>query len=155
MVISIFPDNVLWDLSFSKELLCVTFNTLYVNCKLMVRLDQIDLSKEGLNKFFSPIETRIMKTLWSEGEMTTTMLTEKTNIPLTSVAGTLDRLVKAGYAARHSETIKGRIKYFYEPIFSEKEIAIKITNSILDRLVDTFGPLAIENFSKYSGKKII
>jgi len=51
------------------------------------------------------------------------------------------------------KSIKGRIKYFYEPIFSEKEIAIKITNSILDRLVDAFGPLAIENFSKYSDKK--
>ena len=46
----------------------------------MVRLDQIDLSKDGLNKFFSPIETRIMKTLWSEGEMMTTMLTEKTKM---------------------------------------------------------------------------
>ncbi|MFA4956654.1 MAG: BlaI/MecI/CopY family transcriptional regulator [Candidatus Methanoperedens sp.] len=119
----------------------------------MVRLDQIDLSKDGLNKFFSPIETRIMKTLWSEGEMTTTMLTEKTDIPLTSVAVTVDRLVKAGFAMRHLELINGRIKYFYEPIFSEKEIATIITNRILDRLVDAFGPLALENFSKYSDKK--
>jgi len=104
----------------------------------MVRLDQIDLSKDDLNKFFSPIETKIMKTLWSEGEITTTALTEKTEIPLTSIAGTLDRLVKAGYAKRRLKTIKGRIKYFYEPVFSEKEIATKISNSILDRLVDAF-----------------
>lgn len=135
------------------ELLSATFNIVYVNCKLMVRLDQIDLSKDDLNKFFSPIETKIIKTLWREGEMTTTMLTKKTDIPLTSVAGTLDRLVKAGYATRRSESINGRIKYFYEPIFSEKEIAIKITNRILDRLVDAFGPLALENFSKYNDKK--
>jgi predicted transcriptional regulator len=94
-----------------------------------------------------------MKTLWSEGEMTTSVLTEKTDIPLTSIAGTLDRLVKAGYAARRSESIKGRIKYFYEPIFSEKEIGTKITNRILDGLVDAFGPLALDNFSKYSDKK--
>jgi hypothetical protein len=84
---------------FIKELLCATFNILYVNCKHMVRL------------------------------------------------------VKAGYATRRSESINGRIKYFYEPIFSEKEIATKITNRILDRLVDAFGPLALENFSKYSDKK--
>ena len=96
----------------------------------MVRLDQIDLSKDGLNKFLSPIETRIMKTLWREGEITTSMLTEKTDIPLTSVAGTLDRLVKAGYATRRSERINGRIKYFHEPTFSEKEIGAKITNRI-------------------------
>lgn len=121
----------------------------------MVRLDQIDLSKDGLTKFFSPIETKILKTLWSEGDMTTTMLTEKTDIPLTSVAGTLDRLVKAGFVKRHLELINGKIKYFYEPVFSEKEIATKITNSILDRLVDAFGPLALEKFSKYTDKKLV
>lgn len=119
----------------------------------MVRLALIDLSKNGLNMFFSPIETNILKTLWSEGEMTTTMLTEKTDIPLTSVAVTADRLMKAGYVKRHLELINGKIKYFYEPVFSEKEIATIITNSIMDRLVDSFGHLALENFSKYCDKK--
>jgi len=119
----------------------------------MVRLALIDLSKNGLNMFFSPIETNILKTLWSEGGMTTTMLTEKTDIPLTSVAVTADRLVKAGYVKRHLELINGKVKYFYEPVFSEKEIATIITNSILDRLVNAFGPQSIDNFLKYSDKK--
>lgn len=119
----------------------------------MVRVDQIDLSKDGLNKFFSPIEIKILKTLWMEGEMTASVLTEKTDIPMTSVAGTLDRLVKAGYAGRRLESINGRVKYFYEPVFSEKEVATRITIKILDILVDAFGPPALENFSKYSYKK--
>jgi len=119
----------------------------------MVKLDQINLSNDGLTKFFSPIEAEIMKALWSEGEMTTSELTGKTNIPLTSVAGTLDRLVKAGYAVRHVENINGRVRYVYEPAFSEEEAASEITTKILDSLVDAFGPLALENFSKYSDKK--
>ncbi len=85
--------------------------------------------------------------------MTTVQLTEKICIPLTSVAGTLDRLVKIGYAARHVETVRGRVRFVYEPVFSEEEAASEITNRILDRLVDAFGPLALENFSKYSDKK--
>ncbi len=119
----------------------------------MVKLDQINLSKNGLNKFFSPIETEILKALWNEGEMTTSELTDKTAIPLTSVAGTLDRLVKAGYAMRRVENVNGRVRYVYEPVSSEEETASEITTRILDSLVDAFGPLALENFSKYSDKK--
>ncbi len=119
----------------------------------MVRLDQIDISKDGLTKFFSPIEAELMKTLWRKGEMTTSELTEKTKIPLTSVAGTLDRLVKAGYATRRVQNINGRVRYVYELVFSEEETATEITTRILDSLVDAFGPLALENFSKYSDKK--
>ncbi|VVB89892.1 Uncharacterised protein [uncultured archaeon] len=115
----------------------------------MVRLNRINLSKDGLNKFFSPIEAKIIKTLWSEGKMTTAEMTEKTCIPMTSVAGTLDRLVKTGYAIRQLETVNGRVRSVYEPAFSEEETASKITDRILDGLVDAFGPLAFEKFSKY------
>jgi DNA-binding MarR family transcriptional regulator len=119
----------------------------------MVKLDQINISNAGLTKFFSPIEAKILKTLWSEGEMMTSELTEKTSIPLTSIAGTLDRLVKAGYATRRVDNVNGRIRYVYAPAFSEEEVANEITNKVLDSLVDTFGHVALENFSKYSDKK--
>ncbi len=119
----------------------------------MVKLDQINISNDGLTKFFSPIEAAILRALWSGGEMTTSELTEKTNVPLTSVAGTLDRLVKAGYTTRRTENVNGRVRYIYEPAFSEEEAATEITTKILDSLVDAFGPLARENFSKYSDKK--
>ncbi len=119
----------------------------------MVKLDQINLSNDGLTKFFSPIEAAIMETLWGEGEMTTSEITEKTKIPLTSVAGTLDRLVKAGYTARRMENVNGRVRYIYTPVFSEEEAATEITTKILDSLVDAFGPVALDNFSKYSDKK--
>lgn len=133
--------------------LSASFNILYVNCKPMVKLDQINISNDGLTKFFSPIEARILKTLWTEGEMMTSELTEKTNIPLTSIAGTLDRLVKAGYAARRVDTVNGRVRYVYAPVYSEEEVASEITTKVLDSLVDAFGPLALLNFSKYSDKK--
>ncbi|MBE0520813.1 MAG: BlaI/MecI/CopY family transcriptional regulator [Candidatus Methanoperedenaceae archaeon] len=119
----------------------------------MVKLDQINISNEGLTKFFSPIEAAILRVLWTDGDMMTSELTEKTKIPLTSIAGTLDRLVKAGYAKRSVDNVNGRVRYVYSPVFSEEEAASEITTRVLDSLVDAFGPLAVENFSKYSGKK--
>ena len=119
----------------------------------MVKLDQINISNDGLTKFFSPIEAAILKSLWNEGEMMTSELTEKTKIPLTSIAGTLDRLVKAGYADRRVDTVNGRVRYVYAPVYTEDEVASEITTKIMDSLVDTFGRVAIENFSKYSDKK--
>lgn len=119
----------------------------------MVKLDQINISNDGLTKFFSPIEAAILKSLWNEGEMMTSELTEKTKIPLTSIAGTLDRLVKAGYADRRVDKVNGRVRYVYAPVYTEEEMATEITTKIMDSLVDTFGSVAIENFSKYSDKK--
>jgi len=119
----------------------------------MVKLDQINISKDGLTKFFSPIEAAILKSLWNEGEMMTSELTEKTKIPLTSIAGTLDRLVKAGYASRRVDNVSGRVRYVYAPVYTEDEVGSEITTKIMDSLVDTFGRVAIENFSKYSDKK--
>ena len=119
----------------------------------MVKLDQINISNEGLTKFFSPIEAAILRALWAEGDMMTSELTESTKIPLTSVAGTLDRLVKAGYASRTVDNVKGRVRYVYSPVYSEEEAASEITTRVLDSLVDAFGPLAIENFTKYRDEK--
>ena len=119
----------------------------------MVKLDQINISNDGLTKFFSPIEAAILRTLWIEGEMMTSELTEKTKIPLSSIAGTLDRLVKAGYAARRVDNVNARVRYVYAPVYTEEEVASEITTKIMDSLVDTFGRVAIENFSKYSDKK--
>jgi predicted transcriptional regulator len=119
----------------------------------MVKLDLINLSNRGLTKFFSPIEARIMETLWSEGELPTARITERTGISLSSVAGTLDRLVKAGYVERRVERIGGRAKYIYSPVYSPEEMAGEITRRVLDNLVETFGEIAVEHFSRYGADR--
>jgi predicted transcriptional regulator len=119
----------------------------------MVKLDRINLSNEGLTKFFSPIEAQIMTVLWKNGECTTPDITEKTGIPLSSVAGTLDRLVKASYAKRTVDKRGQRVRYLYSASESMDSTAHTITRKVLDSLVDTFGRVAIENFHTYDNKK--
>ena len=119
----------------------------------MVKLDRIDLSNEGLTKFFSPIEAQIMEVLWTNEESTTPEITVKTGIPLSSVAGTLDRLVKAGYAKREVDKSGHKVRYLYSATESMDNTANTITKKVLDSLVDTFGKVAIENFHTYKNKK--
>jgi len=119
----------------------------------MVKIDRINLSNKGYTKFFSPIESDILETLWDMGNMTTSQITKHTNIPLSSVAGTLDRLAKAGYVERNVQKVDGRVRYLYMPTSSRGDVASNLTNRVLDSLVDCFGELAVENFSKYTSKK--
>jgi len=125
----------------------------YSSCKPMVKLDRINLSNEGLTKFFSPIEAQIMEVLWTNEKSTTPEITEKTGIPLSSVAGTLDRLVKAGFAKREVDKNGQRVRYLYSATESMDNTANTITKKVLDSLVDTFGKVAIENFHTYHNKK--
>lgn len=125
----------------------------YNNCKGMVKLDRINISNAGLTKFFSPIEAQIMEVLWTKEDVTTPEITEKTGIPLSSVAGTLDRLVKAGFAKREIDKSGHRIRYLYSATESMENTANTITQKVLDSLVDTFGKAAIENFHTYNNKK--
>lgn len=119
----------------------------------MVKVDRINISNEGLTKFFSPIEAQIMKVLWENNELMTSEITKKTNIPLSSVAGTLDRLVKADFAQRRVENQGQRVRYIYSATTTADNAATAITTRILDSLVDTFGAVAIENFSSYKKSK--
>ena len=119
----------------------------------MVKIDRINISNEGLTKFFSPIEAQIMEVLWKNDELMTSEITKKTNIPLSSVAGTLDRLVKADFAQRRVENQGQRVRYIYSATTTADNAANAITTRILDSLVDTFGAVAIENFSSYKKSK--
>lgn len=119
----------------------------------MVKIDRINISNEGLTKFFSPIEAQIMEKLWANDELMTSEITKMTSIPLSSVAGTLDRLVKADFAKRRVENKGQRVRYIYSATATADNAANAITTRILDSLVDTFGTIAVENFSKYKKDK--
>ncbi len=58
----------------------------------MVKLDRINLSNEGLTKFFSPIEAQIMEVLWTNEESTTPEITEKQEFLYPALQGHLTGL---------------------------------------------------------------
>ena len=115
----------------------------------MVKIDRISLGKKGLMKFFSPTEARIMELLWKRKKMTSPAIQiELSDLSLGCVAGTMDRLVKSGFVHREIDEDGTRIRYIYFPTTNRKDAGIKISERVMDAIVDTFGQSAIDQIGK-------
>lgn len=117
----------------------------------MVKLDRIHLEQEGLGKFFSPIEVRILEILWRKPEITSSEIQKRCpDLSLPCVAGTLDRLTKSGFVERENEDEGGRARFLYSPATTLQETGIKISERIYESLVDTFGTSVMDAFARAS-----
>ncbi len=106
----------------------------------MVKVERINLHKEGLTKFFSPNEVRILELLWEREEMTSGDISEVlTDLSHAVVAGTLDRLVKSGFVERRLDETGNRLRYIYAPVGGRDEVGIRISERVIDSLYETFG----------------
>jgi predicted transcriptional regulator len=121
----------------------------------MVKIERISLDKEGITKFFSPNEARIMQLLWKKNKMTSPEIKKELNdLSLACIAGTLDRLVKSGYASRKIDETRNRVCYIYSPIGNKRIVGERISEKVIESLVDTFGTSAIDTIGKIKRKGI-
>ncbi len=119
----------------------------------MVKIERISLEKEGITKFFSPNEARMMELLWKKERMTSSEIkNELDDLSLACVAGTLDRLVKSGYANRKIDETKNRVSYIYSPMGNKEKVGDKISEKVLESLVDAFGSSALDAIGKIKKK---
>ena len=115
----------------------------------MVKLERIHLEKEGLIKFFSPNEARILELLWKNKKMTSPEIQQLCNdLSLPCVSGTLDRLIKADFVNRTIDKTGQRLRYIYTPVGDRQKVGNKICEKIIDCLADTFGTSTIDNIKK-------
>ncbi|UCF49481.1 MAG: BlaI/MecI/CopY family transcriptional regulator [Thermoplasmatales archaeon] len=115
----------------------------------MVKIERINLEKEGLIKFFSPNEARILELLWKNKKMTSPEIQQKCDdLSLPCVAGTLDRLIKSGFVNRTIDKTGQRMRYIYSPVGNKQKVGNKICEKIIDCLVDTFGTSTIDTIKK-------
>ena len=106
----------------------------------MVKVERINLQKDGLTKFFSPNEVRILELLWEHEEMTSAEIAEELeNLSHAVVAGTLDRLVKSGFVERRLDDGGPRMRYIYSAVGGREEVGLRISERVIDSLVETFG----------------
>ena len=125
----------------------------YTTCKIMVKIERINLEKEGLVKFFSPNEARILELLWKNKKMTSPEIQKFCkDLSLPCVSGTLDRLIKSGFVNRTIDKTGQRMRYIYTPIGNRKIVGNKICEKIIDCLADTFGNSTIDTIHKSRNK---
>ena len=115
----------------------------------MVKIERINLEKEGLIKFFSPNEARVLELLWKNKKMTSPEIQQECHdLSLACVAGTLDRLIKSGFVNRTIDETGARLRYIYTPVGNREKVGNKICEKIIDCLVDTFGTSTIDTIEK-------
>jgi len=106
----------------------------------MVKVERINLHKEGLTKFFSPNEVRILELLWDRGPMISAEISKDLgDLSHAVVGGTLDRLVKSGFVDRTIDEGGKRLRYIYSPVGGRNDVGIKISERVIDSLYETFG----------------
>ncbi|UCG69503.1 MAG: BlaI/MecI/CopY family transcriptional regulator [Thermoplasmata archaeon] len=116
----------------------------------MVKFTRINIENEGLTKFFSPNEVRILQILWEKESMTSSDINGCINdLSLACIAGTLDRLVKSGFVKRELVDSEKKVKYMYRPAYSKDEIGSQISERIIESLIDTFGDTVTDTLGKY------
>lgn len=118
----------------------------------MVKIDRISLNKTGMCKFFSDNENRIMELMWEKPDMTSSdMQTKLPDMSLSCIGGTLDRLVKSGFAERKAVEKDGKVRYVYNPTGTRDEVGERISEKVIGSLVETFGEAVVANLGKYIG----
>lgn len=95
-----------------------------------------------------------MKLLWQLRQTTSAELTKECHdLSLPCVAGTLDRLVKSGFAKREIDQSENRVRYIYYPNGDRNEIGVKISERIIESLIDTFGDATIDTLGKINRRR--
>jgi predicted transcriptional regulator len=115
----------------------------------MVKVERINLHKEGLTKFFSPNEVRILELLWDSGPMTSADISgEFEDLSHAVVGGTLDRLVKSGFVERSLDEGGSRLRYIYSSVGDRDDMGLKISERVIDSLYETFGDATLSALGK-------
>ena len=93
-------------------------------------------------------------TLWKKTEMTSNEIHGNINdLSLPCIAGTLDRLVKSGFVKRRIDENGNRIRYIYSPVGNREKVGIRISEKVIESLVDTFGSSTFNTIGKIKRRR--
>jgi predicted transcriptional regulator len=99
----------------------------------------------GLNRFFGPLEAKIMDILWSTSDRSIkevqTALEGDRDFNFNTVMTVMNRLVEKGIL---SKSLRGRTS-LYRPVLSREEFRDEQSKELSHELVDEFGPLAVNH----------
>ncbi|MFB5674840.1 BlaI/MecI/CopY family transcriptional regulator [Paenibacillus terreus] len=101
--------------------------------------------ERGLNRFFGPLESRIMDILWDAPDRSIkevqTLLEHDKDINFNTVMTVMNRLVDKGVL---SKKLRGRTS-LYRPVQSREKFMDEQSKELSHELVEQFGPLAVNH----------
>lgn len=110
-----------------------------------MRIQTFKVGERGLNRFFGPLEAKIMDILWarpgSSIREVQTALEQDKDVNFNTVMTVMNRLVDKGLLGKSQ---KGRTS-LYQPVQSKEEFMNDQSKELSHELVDEFGALALNH----------
>lgn len=122
----------------------------------MVKTKNMDSA--GLQSILSPLESDVMHVLWKKKrakvrEIHAELRKQKKTVALTSVAVILDRLYERKVVSRTTQTGRGGTHYIYSASTSKEEFEKSIVDSMVEKMIGSFGSVAVNYFNERFAKK--
>ena len=115
------------------------------------------LKLRGNLDVLSPLERDVLKLLWPDKKLKVRDLYQKIapkrKVALSSVAVILDRLYARNIVDRTAEVARGGVRYIYFPRHDEAAFKQTIVETTVNKLIDTFGPVALAYFNERFAKR--
>lgn len=115
------------------------------------------LTLKGDLDVLSPLERDVLKILWPDKKLKVReiyqKISSKRKVALSSVAVILDRLYTRNIVDRTAETARGGVRYIYFPKHDEHAFKQTIVETIVNKLIDKFGPVALAYFNERFAKR--
>lgn len=110
-----------------------------------MKVSQIRMHEEGLNRFFGPLEARIMHCIWERGESSIkdvqSILNQHTPITFNAVMTVMNRLVEKGHLTKQ---VRNRLSY-YQAAQTREQFITEQTKVVTTSLLEEFGDLVVNH----------
>ena len=110
-----------------------------------MKIGKFKMNESGLNRFFGPLEAKIMDVLWNDVEMTIKdvqqVLEQEKLTNFNTVMTVMNRLVDKGILQKRAE---GRSS-MYKPILSRDEFLNTQSKEMTNELMDEFGSVVVSH----------
>lgn len=114
-----------------------------------MQIKKMNIGHEGLNRFFGPLESRIMDILWtSEGlsvKEVRAILNQESPIAVNTVMTILNRLLDKGHLTK-AMTGTGRARAAkFRPLLSKEQFLSEQTKQVSQGLIQEYGSLVVNH----------
>ncbi|CAG7644490.1 hypothetical protein PAESOLCIP111_04719 [Paenibacillus solanacearum] len=110
-----------------------------------MKIRRFNVYERGLNRFFGPLEARIMNVLWTSSEIAIkdvqARLERDQAINFNTVMTVMNRLVEKGVLTKRSV---GRTS-LYRPLLSKEHFMENQSKELTHELIEEFGPLVVNH----------
>lgn len=111
----------------------------------MMKINHFKYSGMGLNRFFGPLEAKIMEILWDGPEMVIKDVQKKLElekkVSFNTVMTVMNRLVDKGIITKRTE---GRVS-LYKPVLSKSDFLENQSKELTHELIEEFGSVAVSH----------